>query len=201
MVEETNPIKGGKIAIVGAGPVGLVLSILLSEKGFHVDLFEKRTLADFQSPPDRVLGTTLTQRGQVALKAAGLTDENFGIRLLSMQVHLPRSSGDYTFLIGRQGDLFYSLSRSELLHLLLAKTEKLGTKLHWGSSVKGVDPESGKLVWEQDGEEKENQYEAIFGADGVYSSIRRHLEELKKVTSTIETCELGYLYMYIPPKD
>jgi flavin-dependent dehydrogenase len=37
MSEENN-----RVAIVGAGPVGSTLAIMLAQKGYKVDLFEKR---------------------------------------------------------------------------------------------------------------------------------------------------------------
>lgn len=54
-----------KVAVVGAGPIGLALALLLSQRGFKVDLYEKRSLQSFIDPPDdtRILGTVMTQRG------------------------------------------------------------------------------------------------------------------------------------------
>jgi 2-polyprenyl-6-methoxyphenol hydroxylase-like FAD-dependent oxidoreductase len=56
---------GERVAVVGAGPIGLCLSIMLSKLGMPVDLYDKRTLAQFDQPPDetKVLGTTFTIRG------------------------------------------------------------------------------------------------------------------------------------------
>lgn len=34
--------KTQKLAVIGAGPVGYTLSMLLAKKGYDIDLFEKR---------------------------------------------------------------------------------------------------------------------------------------------------------------
>ena len=65
-----------KVAVVGAGPIGLTLSLVLRKIGFQVGIYEKWSFEQFMCPPDdtRVLGTTFTCRGLQAIRMAGLEE-------------------------------------------------------------------------------------------------------------------------------
>jgi kynurenine 3-monooxygenase len=65
-----------KIAIVGAGPVGALLAVMLAKKGYHIDLFESRPDSRKSSLyQGRSINVALSDRGWRALKAVGLDDE------------------------------------------------------------------------------------------------------------------------------
>ncbi len=64
-----------KIAIIGAGPVGLTMARLLQQKGVSVTVYERDINAQA-----RIWGGTLDLHkgsGQDALKAAGLLEDYF----------------------------------------------------------------------------------------------------------------------------
>lgn len=72
-------LKNKKVAIIGAGPVGLTLATLLQQKGVHVSVYEKD-----QDDHARIWGGTLdlhVESGQKAMKAAGLLDRYFELGL------------------------------------------------------------------------------------------------------------------------
>ncbi|MHC6199645.1 FAD-dependent oxidoreductase [Elizabethkingia miricola] len=70
-------LKNKKIAIIGAGPVGLTFARLLQQKGVDVNVYERD-----KDSHARIWGGTLDihkDSGQKALKEAGLLDEYFSL--------------------------------------------------------------------------------------------------------------------------
>ena len=64
-----------RVAILGAGPVGLTMARLLQQKGVEVTVYERD-----RSPDSRIWGGTLDlhlDTGQLALKSAGLLEEYY----------------------------------------------------------------------------------------------------------------------------
>lgn len=52
------------ISIVGAGPVGLALALVLSNKGYKVEVFEKRTIDEYLRVGNRSINLAISERGQ-----------------------------------------------------------------------------------------------------------------------------------------
>lgn len=78
-------LKGKKVAIIGAGPVGLTMARLLQQSGIDVSVYERDT-----DPQARVFGGTLDLHqgtGQEALRKAGLLQTYYDLAL-PMGVHL-----------------------------------------------------------------------------------------------------------------
>jgi kynurenine 3-monooxygenase len=64
------------IAVVGAGLVGALVATLLTQRGFRVTVYEKRSdprRAGFQG--GRSINLALAERGLHALRATGLADK------------------------------------------------------------------------------------------------------------------------------
>src|SRR5438067_13776185 len=109
-------MKTDKIAIIGAGLVGSLLSIFLAKRGYRVEIFERRT--------DMRLGTTeagrsinlaLSDRGIKALTEVGIFDEIQKICIPMHQRFIHKHDGTYAVQpYGLQGQFINSISRSEL---------------------------------------------------------------------------------------
>ncbi len=72
-------LKDKKIAIIGAGPVGLTFAKLLQQKGADVNVYERD-----KDPQTRVWGGTLDihkDSGQKTLKEAGLLDKYLALAI------------------------------------------------------------------------------------------------------------------------
>jgi 2-polyprenyl-6-methoxyphenol hydroxylase-like FAD-dependent oxidoreductase len=70
-------LKNKKVAIIGAGPVGLTMATLLQQQGADVNIYERD-----KSPQARIWGGTLDlhpDTGQKALKKAGLLDSYYAM--------------------------------------------------------------------------------------------------------------------------
>jgi len=70
-------LKEKKVAIIGAGPVGLTMAILLQQKGIDVSVYERD-----KDPQARIWGGTLDlhkDSGQKVMKKAGLLENYYAI--------------------------------------------------------------------------------------------------------------------------
>ncbi|WP_293788683.1 NAD(P)/FAD-dependent oxidoreductase [uncultured Pedobacter sp.] len=70
-------LKQKKVAIIGAGPVGLTMAILLQQKGIAVTVYERD-----KDPQARIWGGTLDlhkNSGQVVMKKIGLLESYYAI--------------------------------------------------------------------------------------------------------------------------
>jgi 2-polyprenyl-6-methoxyphenol hydroxylase-like FAD-dependent oxidoreductase len=63
---------GGKVAVIGGGPSGLVSAAALAQAGAQVTVYEKRTLEQ-QRTPEQGLAIALGGCAREAIEAAGLS--------------------------------------------------------------------------------------------------------------------------------
>ena len=71
-------LKDKKVAIIGAGPVGLTMARLLQQKGIDVSIYERD-----RNPQARIWGGTLDLHagsGQQAMQQAGLLEKEFHLK-------------------------------------------------------------------------------------------------------------------------
>ncbi len=110
------------VHIVGAGPTGALLGILLERRGIAVELYEGR--ADPRAAPEgsgRSINLALADRGIHALRLAGVF-EDVKQALLPMRgrlVHLPGGGTSLQPYGQRPNELIYSISRHRLNRALL----------------------------------------------------------------------------------
>ena len=147
-----------QIAVVGAGPAGAWVSILLAKRGHSV------TLIDPQAPWEKPCG------GGVTAKALS----SFGV----FQSDLPRQSIDrITIYFGDQRSVsvvpqepIAVLSRRELSKYLLDEAEKAGVTLVKNRITK-IEPTA--HGWKLSAREVTLQSDFLIGADGATSLVRR----------------------------
>jgi kynurenine 3-monooxygenase len=113
---------GASVAIVGAGPTGALLAILLERHGVQATLYESR-----QDPrgkggeSGRSVNLALADRGIHALKLAGVFDEieNSLVPMRGRFVHQPDGSSALQRYGQRPSEVIYSISRHRLNQALI----------------------------------------------------------------------------------
>ncbi|KAI0139604.1 FAD/NAD(P)-binding domain-containing protein [Hypoxylon sp. NC0597] len=205
-----------KIAIVGAGPVGLTLANILHRNGIKSTIFERESSATV-----RAQGGTLdihAESGQQALVAAGLLSE---FRKLS------RPEGEATRLIKSDGTVLLDenenpppqlqehvtagqtgaqqeprgrpeIDRRDLKDLLIAALPK--DTIRWGKGIASATPVPGSLQWrlnflgqstdENQNDEDAGPYDLVLGADGAWSKIRPLLTDVRPLYSGIAALDV-----------
>ena len=111
-----------KIAVIGAGMAGPLISILLARRGYAVTLFERRSLDEHELiESGRSFNLTLTKRGLAALQAVGLENDVKIISspLLSRTTHRLNGGATQTKYGKLRDDILYSIKRTELNQLLV----------------------------------------------------------------------------------
>lgn len=158
------------VAIVGAGPVGLLVACLLAQRGIDVAVFEARDGADDRS---RAIG--IHPPGSAALDASGI---GAAVRAEALTL-----TGGEVVSEGRVLASLEFTARQRVLLLPQHRTDALlrqhlrGLKadaLHLGQTVAGVHPE-GEGVRLRFDRAPERTASFVIAADGVRSGIRRLL--------------------------
>lgn len=168
-------VERTRVAIVGAGPAGLVLSHLLQEAGIESIVVDLRTREDIEGT---IKAGILEQGAADLLSSIGTTsrvhtvgDRHEGI-LLSFAGEEHRI--DFTSLVGRNVWLY---PQHEVLIDLIAARLEAGQDLRFETTVtgvEGIDTATPRVFGTNaDGSSFEIEAEFVVGADGSRSSVRQ----------------------------
>lgn len=159
-----------KIAIVGAGPAGLMLARLLYVKGIPSTVFERDVSANDRS----VLGGSLDIHegsGQDAVRQAGLWDQFSSLARYDAQAYKISDSTGQMWVDVKDIDLGRpEIDRPALHKMLYDSIPK--DYIRWGYKLKSIDDEQ-TLHFE--GKDPEGGFDLIVGADGVGSKVRPYV--------------------------
>ncbi len=200
-----NDLNNGKerICIVGAGLVGSLLSIVLGQRGYQVDLIEKRCdMRKEDIPGGRTIAMSLSQRGFKALEIVGLKDyiKQHTVPKTSRMVHLKDGSvqvQDY----GRNGQAIHTINRKFINSALLDKAEATGnvTTLFDSHCVQfDLDKLEVEILNKQTGKCHFRTYDRIIGADGVFSKVANEMAKQEGANFERFSPEYGYKELVIP---
>lgn len=169
-------LQGKKVAIIGAGPVGLTLARLLQQQGVAVTVYERD-----QDAQARIWGGTLDleeKTGQEALKKAGLLAHYFAVAKPMGRV-----------IADEQGNVFFSkepntenpeINRNELRKILLASLAS--DTVVWDSKLTSLDAHNGK--WALRFEKRADAVaDIIIGANGGLSKVRHYVTDARVVNT------------------
>lgn len=189
--------------IVGAGPVGTLLALLLARRGQRVALHERRADPRSAAPErGRSINLALAARGLRALDAAGALAriESRMVRMTGRMLH--EGSGATRLLRYGQRDeeVIWSISRADLNRELVALAgEQPSIELHFNRRCIDADAERGLLRF-HDGQRNAEfivKAEIIVGADGAGSAVRHALAAQDRCQATEEPLEHDYKELLI----
>ncbi|MEM9829580.1 MAG: NAD(P)/FAD-dependent oxidoreductase [Bacteroidota bacterium] len=193
----------GNITILGAGLSGALLSALLAQQGYRVQLFEKR--ADprkFGLEEGRSINLALSHRGWSALEQAGLREkvQSQAIAMRGRMMH--DESGRLSFQpYGTDEQAIYSVSRLGLNQLLVDEAEKAGAELRFEHRCEEIYLKQGQALI-HDLKAKESlltESDLLVGADGAFSMLRTAMQKTPRYNYSQSYIEHGYKELSIPP--
>jgi kynurenine 3-monooxygenase len=167
-----------KLAVVGAGLCGTLLAVRLAQRGFAVDLYERRPdLRKADLSAGRSINLALSDRGLKALELVGATPmvEDLVLPMKGRMLHDIEGNTKLSPYSGREENYINSISRSGLNAVLLDMAEDHDNlQLYFNHSCTRFSPEEAQLEFETDAREKvTRQYDRVFGTDGAGSAIRQ----------------------------
>ena len=166
------------LAVVGAGLCGTLLAVRLAQRGFKVDLYERRAdLRTADLSAGRSINLALSDRGLRALEMVGAKDKVDKL-MLPMKGRLLHDEKGHTKLSpysGRENHHINSISRSGLNALLLDMAEAHPeVSLFFNHACTAFDPDEAQIEFKTDtGTNTTKTYDRIFGTDGAGSAIRQ----------------------------
>jgi len=197
-------IDRGPVNIVGAGPTGALLGILLQRRGFGVTLYESRADPRGQAgEAGRSINLALADRGIHALKAAGVYDDIAGalVTMRGRLIHQLDGSQSLQPYGRRPGEVIYSVSRHRLNQVLLdVAVRRHGVAVRFEHRMEDADFENGmarirdilldRLV--------HVPMQPLLAADGAGSLTRRRMASQGLIQTEESDLEHGYKELSIP---
>lgn len=194
------------IAIVGAGPVGSLLSIYLAKRGHEVNVYERREdmrLVDISA--GRSINLAISDRGLKAIDGAGYLNETMGMTIPMKGRTMHSDQGEISFhLYGQEGQAINSISRGGLNAMLMDRAEQdHGVKFHFDLQCKDLDLEKPELFLQhaRTGEKKNISADLIFAADGAFSAVRNRMLKTDRFDYHQFYLDHAYKELVIPPKE
>lgn len=190
-----------EINILGGGPVGSLLSLMLVQKGFKVKVFEKREDPRKQLIHEgRSINMALSHRGIHALKQAGIYD-TLKDELIPMEGRMMHSDkGNLTFqAYGKEGEAINSISRARLNEIICQEAENAGVKFMFSHKCIEIDAESNRITLNHKGIALETKSDILIGADGAFSALRKEFEKSPEFSSILTQLGHGYKELNLVP--
>ncbi|MFC9335080.1 FAD-dependent oxidoreductase [Arthrobacter sp. NPDC057009] len=165
----------GTIAILGAGPAGLVLAIALARRGLSATIIERDLPPDIapRFNPDRSYTIDISGHGLKALRHIDAVTE-FDRRMFRFRgLKIPGRGTEEWTLPGWTG------SRGDILRALMAVLSRYRDRaaMEFETNVESVDPVTGSVrSLQRSGESKTRSFDLLVGADGAGSTVRAALQ-------------------------
>ena len=191
-----------RVTIIGAGLVGGLLATLLAQRGFAVEVFERR--------PDprahgflggRSINLALAERGLHALRKAGLADAVLAqaVKMRGRMVHASDGATDLQRYGLDDTEVIRSVSRGDLNILLLDAAERAGAALHFDAALTAADFAAGSITLaDGTGSTRSHAAGLLLGCDGAGSALRAAMLKVSDLGERIEPLGHGYKELEIP---
>ena len=201
----SSPTTRRKIVIVGAGASGPVMAVFLARRGYEVEVYERRPdMRRRGVAAGKSVNITLAERGLRVLREAGVADEELmrlSVPLKGRMVHTGKGRLKFQAYGQTEREVIYSVMRNDVNVMLLNLLDRQpGVKLFFGHTCVGLDRKSGAITFRKGeaGEELRVEADAIIGADGTFSAVRRHMQRGLRADYTQLFLEAGYRELRIP---
>ena len=185
-----------RVAIVGGGPAGSLLAILLARRGVIPTVIERSPPFAAGQAGGRSINLALAARGITALRRAGIDAEVARLMIAMRGRMLHELAGKQRFLSygQRATEEIYSVSRAALNALLYEiAAKRYGVQYRFGETCVGVDMTDGApLIATADGSTQRLDADVVFATDGAGSEVRRALADAGEISAAEDLLDHGY---------
>lgn len=200
-------MKNQTILIIGAGLCGSLLALRMAQRGYQVQLIEKRPdLRTVDLGAGRSINLAFSDRGMKGMKLVGLEEKvkELCIPMYGRMIHDMESNTFLSRYSGREDEYINSISRTGLNALLLDEAEQMeNITLIFNHSCLDVDLEKGIGTFHDDVNDRELllKGDIVIGADGAGSVLRKSMFLHKKFLFSFSQNFLthGYKELTFPP--
>lgn len=197
------------VLIIGAGLCGSLLALRLGQRGYNVNVYEKRPdLRAVDISAGRSINLAFSNRGIKAMRMVGIQDkvEPLCIPMNGRMIHDKEGNTFLSNYSGRSYEYINSISRGQLTGLLMTEAEKLdNVSIHFNRKCTAVDFEKTTASFYNYESKKEfiEDADIIIGTDGAGSAMRKSYYLGKKFLFSFSQNYLthGYKELSILPND
>jgi kynurenine 3-monooxygenase len=192
-----------KVTLIGAGLNGPLLAILLLQRGFAVEIYERRPdMRRVRISAGRSINLALSTRGIHALQQAGLWERmrNIIIPMRGRMMHSVAEELTFQPYGKNETEVINSISRAELNIALINAAEEHGATIRFNRRCTGYDVKTSEIRVrdEETGEETPLEAGIVIGCDGSASAIRAEMLKLSRFNFSQQYLDYGYKELTIP---
>jgi len=191
--------------LIGAGLAGPLLATYLAQRGYSVEIFERRPDMRKESiSAGRSINLALSTRGNHALKEVGLYDKikPNTIPMKGRMIHDLNGNTHLQPYGQKENEVIFSVSRAHLNMELMTLAEETGNvTIRFNHQLLSADLEQNKLLFQlSDSLEKiEWSFNRVIGCDGSASILRKSIVEKADIQYVKKPLGHGYKELTIPP--
>jgi kynurenine 3-monooxygenase len=195
--------RSDKITLVGAGLTGPLLAVSLAQRGFQVDIYERRPdMRKTQIRAGRSINLAISTRGIHALREAMLWDglRHLVIPMKGRRMHAVDGKISFQPYGKDESEVINSISRADLNIALINAAEALGVRFHFEKRCVSADlnPPTLTVRDERGGTETLIDASVLIGTDGSASAIRDELMRGSSADFSEQLLDYGYKELTIP---
>lgn len=178
---------------------GALLSILLAQRGFQSEVWERSSDPRGSSPhPLAPANLSLGERGRYALRLAGLEDA-VGQLVTAMRgrmIHDRRGATTLQPYGVHEYEALYSICRQRLIGCLLDAAEATGkVRIRFRQTLQAIDWSARTVSFDDAGE---RPFDVLFGTDGAGSRVRDSMQKACGLQVEEDLLDAGYKQLSIP---
>jgi len=191
--------------LIGAGLTGPLLATYLAQRGYSVEIFERRPDMRKESiSAGRSINLALSIRGNRALQEVGLYDKikPNTIPMKGRMIHGLNGGTNLQPYGQKENEVIFSVSRAHLNMELMTLAEKTGNvTIRFNHQLLSADLEQNKLLFQlfDSLEEIEWSFNRVIGCDGSASILRKSIVEKADIQYVKKPLGHGYKELTIPP--